>query len=69
MIEEFDMEKYGRYGSSSSRAGKKLPGLVRGILQVLFWALDVFVGGMAAMVKVLAWMLVNGTRCVTSDKF
>lgn len=69
VIEEFDLEKCGRYAPGSSREGKKLPAPVRGVLCLLFWTLDVVLRGMAAGVKVLAWVLVNGTRCVSSDKF
>ncbi|KAB8259179.1 hypothetical protein BDV32DRAFT_159424 [Aspergillus pseudonomiae] len=43
MVEEFDLEKYGRYGDGSSRAGQKLPGLTRGCLRMLFWGLDLLV--------------------------
>ncbi|KAE8418810.1 hypothetical protein BDV36DRAFT_282727 [Aspergillus pseudocaelatus] len=43
MVEEFDLEKYGRYGYGSSREGQKLPGLTRGCLRILFWGLDILV--------------------------
>lgn len=69
VVEEFDLEKYGRYGRSSSREGENLPGIVRGILRILFFALDMIVKGLTLMVKILAWLLVNTTRCVTSEKF
>ena len=69
VIEEFDLEKYGRYGPSSSREGEKLPGIARGVLRVLFWGLDLVVKLLTAMVKVLAWVLVSLTRCVTSERF
>lgn len=69
VIEEFDLEKYGRYGPSSSREGEKLPSIARGVLRVLFWGLDLVVKLLTAMVKVLAWVLVNLTRCVTSERF
>jgi len=69
IVEEFDLEKYGRYGNSSSREGKKLPGITRGILRILFFGLDLIVKGLTFIVKVLAWLLVNSTRCVTSEKF
>lgn len=69
VVEEFDLEKYGRYGSHSSREGKKLPGITRGILRILFFGLELIVKGLTLIVKILAWVLVNSTRCVTSEKF
>lgn len=69
MVEEFDLEKYGRYGSSSTREGEKLPGITRILLRILFFAFDMLVKGLTVMAKVLAWLLVNLTRCVTSEKF
>jgi hypothetical protein len=69
VVEEFDLEKYGRYGHSSSREGEKLPGIVRGILKALFFGLDLIVKTLTLFVKILAWILVNSTRCVTSEKF
>jgi len=69
VVEEFDLEKYGQYGRSSSREGEKLPGIARGLLKVLFFGLDLLVKGLTLIVKVLAWLLVNLTRCVTSEKF
>ncbi|KAJ5918744.1 hypothetical protein N7454_009888 [Penicillium verhagenii] len=69
VVEEFDLEKYGRYGGSSTREGEKLPGLVRGILKILFFGLDLIVKTLTLLVKILAWILVNSTRCLTSEKF
>ncbi|KAI9928894.1 hypothetical protein ASPWEDRAFT_25260 [Aspergillus wentii DTO 134E9] len=69
VIEEFDLEKYGRYGHSSSREGEKLPSATRGVLRILFWGLDLVVRGLTLIVKVIAWILVSMTRCVTSEKF
>jgi hypothetical protein len=69
MIEQFDLEKYGRYGSSSSREGQKLPGPTRGILRLLFFGLNMIVKTLEVLVKILAWLLVSVTRCVTSEKF
>ncbi|PYH42363.1 uncharacterized protein BP01DRAFT_346876 [Aspergillus saccharolyticus JOP 1030-1] len=69
VVEEFDMERYGRYGRGSSREGQKLPGITRGVLRVVFFGLDVIVQVLTMMVKVFAWVLVNATRCVTSEKF
>ncbi|KAI9043671.1 uncharacterized protein KD926_003021 [Aspergillus affinis] len=68
VVEEFDLERYGRYGHSSSREGQKLPGATRGVLRVLFWGLNLVVHVLTIVVKVMAWMLVNVTRCVTSQK-
>lgn len=69
VVEEFDLEKYGRYGPESSRKGEKLPGVTRTILKLLFWGLELFVKGLTLAVKLLAWLLVRATRCVTSEKF
>ncbi|GFF90759.1 hypothetical protein IFM53868_06272 [Aspergillus udagawae] len=69
MIEQFDLEKYGRYGSSSSREGQKLPGPTRGILRLLFFGLNMIVKTLTVLVKIVAWLLVSVTRCVTSEKF
>lgn len=82
VVEEFDLEKYGRSfasstSSSSSReekedkdeeSRKKLPALVRAALRALFWALDVVVWVLSAGVKVVAWVVVHGVRCVSSDR-
>lgn len=69
VVEEFDLEKYGRYDRSSSREGEKLPGITRVILRILFFGLDVVVQGLTLVIKMVAWLLVNSTRCVTSEKF
>ncbi|CAI7627682.1 unnamed protein product [Penicillium glandicola] len=69
VVEEFDLEKYGRYGNGSSRDGEKLPGITRTILRILFFGLDLIVKGLTLIVRILAWLLVNCTRCVTSEKF
>ncbi|CAG8354424.1 unnamed protein product [Penicillium salamii] len=68
VVEEFDLEKYGRYGAGS-RKGQKLPGITRGVLSILFFGLDMIVKGLTLIVKILAWLLVKSTRCVTSEKF
>lgn len=67
IIEESDLEKYGRYGPNSSREGEKVPSIALWALRILFWGLDLVVKVLTAMVKVLAWVLVNLTRCVTSE--
>jgi hypothetical protein len=69
VVEEFDLEKYGRYEPSSSREGEKLPGITRTLLKVLFFGLDLIVKALTLLVKIIAWLLVNSTRCVTSEKF
>ncbi|KAJ5590697.1 hypothetical protein N7450_004669 [Penicillium hetheringtonii] len=69
VVEEFDLEKYGRYGPDSSHKGEKLPGITRTVLKLLFWGLELFIKGLTLIVKVLAWVLVHATRCVTSEKF
>ena len=68
VVEEFDLEKYGRY-AGGTREGKKLPGITRGILRILFFGLELIVKGLTLIAKILAWLLVNVTRCVTSEKF
>ncbi|KAJ5793688.1 hypothetical protein N7457_000287 [Penicillium paradoxum] len=69
IVEEFDLEKYGRYGNDSSYKDKNLPGATRGILRILFFGLELVVKGLTLIVKILAWLLVKATRCVTSEKF
>ncbi|KAF9893120.1 hypothetical protein FE257_012531 [Aspergillus nanangensis] len=68
VVEEFDLERYGHYGGSSSREGEKLPGVTRSVIKVLFWGLRLVVKGLTLLVKILAWTLVTLTRCATSDK-
>ncbi|PYI27501.1 hypothetical protein BP00DRAFT_450177 [Aspergillus indologenus CBS 114.80] len=69
VVEEFDLERYGRYGQGSSREGQKLPGITRVILRGVFLGLAVVVQLLTWAVKVFAWVLVNTTRCVTSERF
>ncbi|PLN85733.1 hypothetical protein BDW42DRAFT_131360 [Aspergillus taichungensis] len=69
VVEEFDLENYGRFGQGSSRQGEKLPGVTRGILRILFFGLNLIVRGLTVAVKVVAWLLVSLTRCFTSEKF
>lgn len=69
VVEEFDLEHYGRYGPGSSREGEKLPGLMRVLLRFLFWSLNLAVHILTVLVKLIAWFLVNATRCLTSDRF
>ncbi|KAL2002430.1 hypothetical protein VTN02DRAFT_6808 [Thermoascus thermophilus] len=69
VIDEIDLEKYGRYGYGSSREGEPMPGITRALLRIMFWALELTVCGLTLAVKALAWLLVSLTRCVTSEKF
>ncbi|PWY80344.1 hypothetical protein BO94DRAFT_496807 [Aspergillus sclerotioniger CBS 115572] len=64
VVEEFDMDKYGRYGGGS-REGQQLPWITRACVRVLFWSLSVMVHTLTAIVKGMAWLVVNLTRCVT----
>ena len=66
-IAEFDLEKYGHY-QAGSREGQKLPGVVRGGLEVMFMALNAIVWGLTLFVRFVAWLMVTFTRCVTSEK-
>ncbi|PYH74783.1 uncharacterized protein BO88DRAFT_460477 [Aspergillus vadensis CBS 113365] len=66
IVEEFDMDKYGRY-QGGSRKGEELPRITRGCLRVLFWGFNVVVHGLAMVVKGIAWMVVNLTRCCATD--
>jgi hypothetical protein len=68
MIQEFDLEKYGQY-QAGSREGEKLPGPVRGALEIMFVALKFFVWSLTLLVQFLAWLMVSVTRCVTSERF
>ncbi|PYH93664.1 hypothetical protein BO71DRAFT_478054 [Aspergillus ellipticus CBS 707.79] len=67
VVEEFDMDKYGRYGHGA-REGRKLPWITRAFLRILFFTLDVVVHGLTLIVKVIAWLMIGMTRCVTSER-
>lgn len=69
VVEEFDLEKYGRYGKTSAREGDKLPSPVRGVLKIMFWGLDMLVKVLTLLVKIVAKVLIHSTRCFTSEKF
>ncbi|KAJ5155882.1 hypothetical protein N7492_008685 [Penicillium capsulatum] len=69
VVEEFDLEKYGRYGKTSSREGQKLPSPIRGVLKIMFWGLNMMVKVLTLLVKIVAKALVHSTRCLTSEKF
>lgn len=68
VIGEFDMEKLGHY-QSGDRKGQELPGITRTALSVLVMGLKLVVWALTMLVQCLAWMLVNVSRAVTSDKF
>lgn len=68
LISEFDLEKYGHY-QGGSREGEELPGPVRGFLEVMFAGLKFFVWLLTMLTQLVAWLMVNVTRCVTSEKF
>ncbi|EXJ87805.1 hypothetical protein A1O1_04732 [Capronia coronata CBS 617.96] len=68
VVTEFDMEKLGHY-QSGTREGEELPGVTRSALGVLVLGLKLMVWILTTIAQVLAWILVNGSRAVTSDKF
>ena len=65
---EFDLEKLGHY-QSGERKGEELPAVTRGALSGLVVGLRLIVWFLTMVVQVLAWVLVNLTRGVTSEKF
>jgi Flp pilus assembly protein TadB len=69
VVEEIDLERYGCYGSSSSREGEKLPGITRAGLKTLFWGFRLLVWVLSFIAKSVAWLLVSSTRCLTSERF
>ncbi|KAL5000286.1 hypothetical protein BDV10DRAFT_40910 [Aspergillus recurvatus] len=77
--EEIDLEKYGVNTSSSKSAkketkkGKKnseeeLPGLARGILQLMSWGFTLMFWGVKVALKILGWVLGFVIRRVTGEK-
>ncbi|KAK2879467.1 hypothetical protein FQN49_000851 [Arthroderma sp. PD_2] len=68
VVEEVDVERYGRYGDSSPRAGEKLPKPTRAALRTLFWFFSLIMWCLTTCVKGLAWLLVKTTQCVSSKK-
>jgi len=68
VVSEFDLEKYGTY-QAGSREGQRLPGPVRASLEILFASLKFIVWLLSTVVAAVAWVTVNVTRCVTSEKF
>ena len=69
IVEEFDLEKYGHFGQGSSREGEDLPGPAKMLVSLLVFGLQIVVTLLSAGVKCAVWMVVNVTRCVTSEKF
>jgi hypothetical protein len=67
-VAEFDLEKLGVY-QAGERKGEELPGVTRGLLAAVVWALQCLVWVLTAFVRFLVWLLVNATRAVTSEKF
>jgi hypothetical protein len=68
VIDEIDLERYGRYRSGSSRRGEKLPCPIRLVLRLMILTLQVIVRALSLGVRFLAWLLMNATRCVTSER-
>lgn len=68
LMTEFDLEKLGHY-QSGERKGQELPPLTRNVLGLLVMGLRLVVWLLSMMVQFLAWLLVTGTRCFTSEKF
>ena len=69
IVEEFDLEKYGHFGPGSSREGEELPGPAKMLVNLLVFGLQIVVTLLSAGVKCAVWLVVNMTRCVTSEKF
>ncbi|KAH8695478.1 proline-rich protein [Talaromyces proteolyticus] len=69
VVEEFDLEKYSQFGRGSTREGEQLPGTARALVSMLVFGLQLVVTILSAGVKCAVWMVVNVTRCVTSEKF
>jgi hypothetical protein len=67
-LAEFDLEKLNHY-QSGDRRGQELPGITRTALSGMIIALKFFVWALTMVVQFLAWLLVNGSRAVTSEKF
>ena len=67
VVSEFDLEKYGHY-QAGSREGEELPGVVRGILELMFVGLKFIVWLLTMLVRMFAWLTVGITRCVTSER-
>ncbi|KEF60891.1 uncharacterized protein A1O9_02455 [Exophiala aquamarina CBS 119918] len=68
VVSEFDLEKLGHY-QSGERKGQELPAVTRSALGGLVMALRLFVWFLTKLVHFIAWLLVNVSRAVTSEKF
>lgn len=68
VMKEFDLEKLGHY-QSGDRQGQQLPGPVRALVGLLVGGLRLIVWFLTAIVHFFVWLLVNCTRCFTSEKF
>lgn len=68
VMTEFDLEKMGHY-QSGERKGEELPGITRSALGGLVMGLKLLVWLLTTIAQVLAWVLVNVSRAVTSEKF
>lgn len=68
VVSEFDLEKLGHY-QSGDRKGQELPAVTRSALGGLVMALRLFVWLLTKLVHFIAWLLVNASRAVTSEKF
>ncbi|EFE41678.1 conserved proline-rich protein [Trichophyton verrucosum HKI 0517] len=68
VVEEIDVERYGRYADGTPRAGEKLPGPTRAALRALFWFFSLIMWCLTACVKGVAWTLVSLTQCVSGKK-
>ncbi|KAL2410432.1 hypothetical protein ABEF95_002126 [Exophiala dermatitidis] len=68
VVTEFDLEKLGHY-QSGDRQGEQLPVVTRSALSVLVGGLKLLIWILTMIAQVLAWVLVNVTRAVTSEKF
>jgi len=67
-MKEFDLEKLGHY-QAGARKGEELPAVTRGVVEILISGLKLIVWLLTAMVQMVVWVLVHGTRAVTSEKF
>ena len=68
MIGEFDLEKLGHY-QAGERKGEELPAVTQGLVGGLVGTLKFIVWLLTLIVQSVCWILVNATRCVTSEKF
>ena len=67
-IGEFDLEKLGHY-QAGEREGQQLPAPVRVLMETLVAVLRFVTWLLTLIVSAICWVLVKGTRCVTSERF